>query len=680
MNLVEISETLKGAPDDFLVKHVQNPDGTIPQFMALSELQRRKDMRERFATPQGPQSTVADDLTGGQGIAASAEPQTSPAPQAGPEAGIQGYRYGGYIDRVAGFESGNNPNAKNPYSSASGLYQLIDSTRASLDKRYGFDPRDRSAATERARMEAYTNETASALRKRNLPVSGGTLYGGHLLGQAGVTNFLNAYLKNPDAKPSSVFSAEVIKKNPAIFGKARTLEDVMKKFDEVGGEGIPSGIKDRKDIAGRRVSDKNMSGILSLLSDEYEPVDNSSAFDAIKGLLSGSQKNPSDIGAEQHAAVLKSLGVPGYANQGSVTPPAGTSLLTPKTVVKDGRRFRYVEQTGQWKDASGSTLNPDGTITSSSSTPADVGGDPAAAGGDFFSSAWSRLTNRDDPFWKKHRGEEVPPPTTSGPGGVIPAVRGLIGAMGPAFGPMGVMASTLAAPGVADFGIKKIMELATKAREMMPTPAPEGGVSPSSEPDVAAASPIDNVINDFLNEYNSSKMSKDDMKQMALLQAGFGMMAGDSPWAMVNVGRGGLAGIAAYQDAKKNNAQMAESALNNALKIKAFEGAQEDRQFEREYKTELLNINRARANAYIESMAARVGQGGDKMMTKEQYDTYQDLIGRLIQAKTEMGQEVTYNDIMQAADLARAGATAYGAMPSASSGTREYDVAHNPEE
>ena len=47
MNMIEVSEMLKGAPDDYLVKHVKTPDGSVPQFLALSELQRRQDMRAR---------------------------------------------------------------------------------------------------------------------------------------------------------------------------------------------------------------------------------------------------------------------------------------------------------------------------------------------------------------------------------------------------------------------------------------------------------------------------------------------------------------------------------------------------------------------------------------------------------------------------------------------------------
>jgi hypothetical protein len=39
-----------------------------------------------------------------------------------------------YIKRIASYEGQNNPNARNPFGTASGLFQMIDSTRAYLDK------------------------------------------------------------------------------------------------------------------------------------------------------------------------------------------------------------------------------------------------------------------------------------------------------------------------------------------------------------------------------------------------------------------------------------------------------------------------------------------------------------------------------------------------------------------
>jgi hypothetical protein len=53
---------LRGAPDDALINYVQNPTGHVPSYLALSELQRRKDMRAKYQQQQAPESSVADDL------------------------------------------------------------------------------------------------------------------------------------------------------------------------------------------------------------------------------------------------------------------------------------------------------------------------------------------------------------------------------------------------------------------------------------------------------------------------------------------------------------------------------------------------------------------------------------------------------------------------------------------
>lgn len=62
MNLIEISEQLKDVPDNFLMKEVQAPSGAYPAYLVVTELTRRKRMRES-AVKEEPQTTVAEDLT-----------------------------------------------------------------------------------------------------------------------------------------------------------------------------------------------------------------------------------------------------------------------------------------------------------------------------------------------------------------------------------------------------------------------------------------------------------------------------------------------------------------------------------------------------------------------------------------------------------------------------------------
>jgi len=61
MNLIELSEQLKDVPDQLLMKEVQAPSGAYPSYLVVTELSRRKRMRDQ-ANKQSPTTTVAQDL------------------------------------------------------------------------------------------------------------------------------------------------------------------------------------------------------------------------------------------------------------------------------------------------------------------------------------------------------------------------------------------------------------------------------------------------------------------------------------------------------------------------------------------------------------------------------------------------------------------------------------------
>jgi hypothetical protein len=90
MNILKLQNELKSVPDDALIGYVQNPTGNVPSYLALSELQRRKDMRTKYQAQQAPESSVAEDL----GQQAQPQPQGMAAmpPQQAPvaEQGVAG--------------------------------------------------------------------------------------------------------------------------------------------------------------------------------------------------------------------------------------------------------------------------------------------------------------------------------------------------------------------------------------------------------------------------------------------------------------------------------------------------------------------------------------------------------------------------------------------------------------
>lgn len=863
MNLVEISEMLKGAPDTYLTQHIQTPDGSVPQYLALAELQRRQDMRARFAQ-QNPQSTVADDAT--QGIAAAAPGMAPPMapPGAPPEAPPQGFAKGGevkdttldqilyrlgirnlpseksayesnvkqaqrrlsaseaeaedrmrqharrmqqgmaaeedaamkaarnkmvadpveaimaerqrvssmspeqvlamqkaedmaladenmewflqqemqnpeqfklgpriadkmarpkegykegglieqYIQRAGKFESGNNRNAKNPFSSASGRFQFIDSTRRRLDKKYGFDPKDRSDETEAERMRVYTQETVDALESSNIPVTGGTLYGGHFLGQGGIKKFFDAYRKDPNANVSEHFSAEIIKKNPAIFnprgGAPRTtLASVMEKFDKVGGgrQRTPMSDEDMNLGAAVQVASRADRGDIG----PYEDMNMKQAA-ALAQLLEPSKlartpapalpylqmQNSAD--QQMRSQMLEQLGIPsgmtgnvGFAGGGivkgysgadgvssvggfyidmngimrdSVTgEPVSESIsadLRPNTVNTMQDRVVPAPRPANLIPGSGAPVGNFYTDTSGSASPiAIVERNPITVIGGNAKRESPQGKNK--PEKQKQRGGRKPDSEDYD-------IAKLLGKSGyeqmttPAFGsaeeadlltypaqalahgknfienfiPGAVKVPAEAAAGLAATGAGVVSDVFTlpagelkrkwaaeragsksAPSQFFYTPEsaastggsgilggaginlpPEVPAAPPSAEDVAAAtqrlrdetgaaapaapvapsvpattppaSKFDTFADQFLQELRDAKMSKEEMRQNALLQAGLGMMAGTSPHFFTNVGQGAMAGLQSYQQSKAQNQALASEAYKNMMAARAF--------------------------------------------------------------------------------------------------------------
>lgn len=115
MDLLRIQDTLKNASDQQLVQMMQTPDSSAPSYLVLSELRRRKDMRDKAVPQEGSSGTVAEELTQ---QATPAEPvgihslrtpvkEEPVEPQAYREGGIVRMQEGGQVP--AGIESLANP-------------------------------------------------------------------------------------------------------------------------------------------------------------------------------------------------------------------------------------------------------------------------------------------------------------------------------------------------------------------------------------------------------------------------------------------------------------------------------------------------------------------------------------------------------------------------------------------
>ena len=62
MNILEQEDIIKGLPDQALMQEAQMPSGQVPQYLVVSEIQRRSDMRKRFKEQQPQEGTVKDQV------------------------------------------------------------------------------------------------------------------------------------------------------------------------------------------------------------------------------------------------------------------------------------------------------------------------------------------------------------------------------------------------------------------------------------------------------------------------------------------------------------------------------------------------------------------------------------------------------------------------------------------
>ena len=156
-----------------------------------------------------------------------------------------------YLVNQAAAESNFDPSAKAKTSSASGLYQFIDSTWLSMVDRYGdsygIETQGKSKQeilnmrndpeTSSFMAAAFASENEKFLNTNWGGDIGATeLYFAHFMGASGATSFLNARDENPMQNAADLFP-RAARANRNVFydsetGKSRSLEEVYSFFDK----------------------------------------------------------------------------------------------------------------------------------------------------------------------------------------------------------------------------------------------------------------------------------------------------------------------------------------------------------------------------------------------------------------------------------------------------------------
>lgn len=92
MNIIQIQDRLKGMPKEDIINYIQNPTGDVPTFLALGELQRRKDAENKYNATKEPAATVSEQIVAENmpmGLAAmTPSAAMNPSAVMAPESGI----------------------------------------------------------------------------------------------------------------------------------------------------------------------------------------------------------------------------------------------------------------------------------------------------------------------------------------------------------------------------------------------------------------------------------------------------------------------------------------------------------------------------------------------------------------------------------------------------------------
>ena len=137
----------------------------------------------------------------------------------------------GLLDQIIGAESGGDPNAKNPRSSATGAAQFIEGTWLDMLGKYRPDLKGskdellelrKDPNLSRDMAAQYAKDNGAVLSNAGLPVNPTTTYLAHFAGPQGAVNILQA---NPTTPVEGILDARAIAANP--FLKGMTAADLQ---------------------------------------------------------------------------------------------------------------------------------------------------------------------------------------------------------------------------------------------------------------------------------------------------------------------------------------------------------------------------------------------------------------------------------------------------------------------
>lgn len=218
------------------------------------------------------------------------------------------------LQTIAQIESGGNPNAKNPNSSAGGLFQFIDSTAQQYGLQNKFDPYESADAGARL-LRDNANQLRGVLGREP---TAGELYLAHQQGGGGAAKLLS----NPNARAVDIVGRDAVRLNGGDenmtaqefanrwIGKADSIAGGGGQNQLTGSQGDDTMEEDAASLAGQILSSIEPD---NFNQDRFGPLPGQENLDAAKSAAAladqilGQIDTPEAMGAAEDAQFMQGL-------------------------------------------------------------------------------------------------------------------------------------------------------------------------------------------------------------------------------------------------------------------------------------------------------------------------------------------------------------------------------------
>ena len=611
MNIAQLSEQLKDVPQGTLVGYAKNPNSVVPQFLALAEIQRRQHLQ---AQPAAPTGTVAEDvLAQAQPAPQMMQPQMAQMAQQLPEnqPGVaqlptgmpQGMASGGIVafasgDLVDDEEDDREMAQLFPTSRLAGFSDLLASIPSSV--RALADKLPKSYEATKKESSTPLEGIDALLAKARQLESGGRHFDerGNIItspkGAEGIMQVMRHTQRDPgfgvtpakDKSPSELqrvgedyFKAMLAEfKDPQIAAMAYNWgPGNVKKWLE-SGKTIPvpkETLQYRSHFAkGGVASFAGPAG--SLVGPAGEPISDFLERNPVEPTPEKKLSRLEAARAREVADAERAL-IENRAKAAAMrgAPVSAASAAAPAAEVSTLGRLNKliggfiapaaVYEGGKYATAGGlSTLTPqEYSATRDILTGAGGGDDTALAAAIMNEADYSKAPSA----WSE-------------------GLKKLFSSTPPASKPAAPSPTPAAVPAAPQAKAAEPVVPAAeepKSNQIKPYGAPDV-VAPKTKADLYAEA----LEKDIAVQANKAKEAGDMNLYLALMQAGLGMMASKSPYALSGIGEGGQAGISTYAALQKQQADREKDIMGTRLGLYKYgasaEAAAANRALEREYK------------------------------------------------------------------------------------------------